>query len=100
MITLQRKLLVRLRESAVEAGKAPAAIKPNSFYPVIGYSVQFIKREKGEHEEMTGYYIINQKCELIFVYASYLEVSIDPLDNAIMETQIMKGAKDEGKENQ
>ena len=95
MIMLQRKLLILIRESKVGAGKAPQGMKAGVFYPVVGYSIQKIKREKtGEHEDLTGFYFIDQAGYLSFVYSSYCEVSLDPLSESVANTETVKGGKD------
>lgn len=101
MITLQRKLLIKIRDKVINEGKAPKAMKANHFYPVVGYSVQIIKRENRENEELTGFYFINQKDEVAFVYSSYCEVSLDPCQEEIANMQQFKqeGSDQNGKED-
>jgi hypothetical protein len=93
MIMLQRKLIIKLREWTIENGKAPAGMKPNTFYPVVGYSVQKRKRKDSDetHEEMTGYYFVNEKCDLFFIYCSYVDTFVDPDSESIMSTETMRG---------
>jgi hypothetical protein len=98
MITIQRKLIIKIKKSAIDAGKCPASMIQNSYYPVIGYSVQLVKRDKGEHEELTGFYFLNQKQEVAFVYSSYCEISLDPCGEDIANTELFKQGRDNNEE--
>jgi hypothetical protein len=89
MITLQRRLMVRVADSAIQAGNAPKHLKSDSFYPVVGYSVQVKTkkaddtREEKKYEDIQVLYVVNENKALAGVYPSTVDVFIEPVDTKI-----------------
>jgi hypothetical protein len=97
MISLQRKLAIKVRDDVYQAGNAPKHIAQGKTYPVIGYSVQVRKREKdGEtesHEELSVFLVVNERLTVGYVYPSYCDIFIDPFVEEIVNAQFIKGEK-------
>lgn len=79
MITIQRKMMAKIRTSAVEEGNGPKNITPGKYYPVMacGVGMRKAKNSENQYEEITTMYIINDKGYLSWAYTGDLDLVCD-----------------------
>jgi hypothetical protein len=79
MITLQRQLLIRVREEVTASGESPKHTKPNTYYPVIGYMTgpRANKEKTKEYEDIRFFYYVNERGYLERVFPSQCEIFVD-----------------------
>ncbi len=101
MITLQRKLAIKVKDQAFKDGKAPKNISQGRYYAVIGYSVQLRMKGEGdqakEYEEIAVFLVVNNREEIGYIYPSLCEIYVDPFSETVESAEFMKeGRKPDG----
>ena len=75
MITITRKLAIKITVESVKNGKVPKNVRTDIFYPVVGYVTGKQQREDEiDYEDLKAFIIINEAHILGYVYPSLCEV--------------------------